>query len=67
MRPSCGQRLASRDERITERWNTPRRSIRSVGQRAALLNLSADEAIPSHHCTLSNDDIEFRVRCRRHH
>ena len=43
-RSTYGQRCACRDERITERWNMPRRSIWSARQRAALFDLPTDEA-----------------------
>ena len=59
-----GQHRACRDERITERWNTPRRSIWSACQRGALLDLPTDEAALLRHYTLSDDDIEH-IRVRR--
>jgi len=43
-RTPCGQRRACRDERITERWSIPGRSIWSARQRAALFNLPTGEA-----------------------
>ena len=42
----------------TERWNTPRRSIRSARQCGALLDLPTDDAALPRHYTLSDDDIE---------
>ena len=56
--------LRSRYERITEKWNMPRRSIWSARQRAALLDLPTDEAALLRHYTLSDDDIE-NIRVRR--
>ena len=63
-RSPYGQRRPSRDERITERWNMPRRSIWSAPQRGALLDLPTDEAVLLRHYTLSDDDIE-QIRVRR--
>ena len=63
-RSPYGQRRACRDERITERWNMPRRSIWSARQRAALFDLPTDEAALLRHYTLSADDIEH-IRVRR--
>ena len=63
-RSPYGQRRACRDERITERWNMPRRSIWSARQRAALFDLPTDEATLLRHYTLSDDDIEH-IRVRR--
>ena len=63
-RSPYGQRRACRDERITERWNMPRRSIWSARQRAALFDLPTDEAALLRHYTLSDDDIEH-IRVRR--
>ena len=66
-RSPYGQRRACRDERITESWNLPRRSIWSARQRAELLDLPTDEAARLRHYTLSDDDIEhIRVRRRGH-
>jgi len=59
-----GQRRACRCERITERWNMPRRSIWSARRRAALFDLPTDEAALLRHYTLSDDDIE-QIRVRR--
>ena len=62
-----GQRRACRNERITERWNLPRRSTWSTRQRVALFDLPTDEAALLRHYTLSDDDIEqIRVRRERH-
>ena len=58
-----GQRRASRDERITERRNVPRRSIWSARQRGAA-RPAHDEAALLRHYTLSDDDIE-QIRLRR--
>ena len=63
-RSPYGHCRACRDERITERWNTPRRSIWSARQRAALFDLPTDEATLLRHYTLSDDDIEH-IRVRR--
>ena len=63
-RSPYGQRRACRDERITERWNMPRRSIWSARQRAARFDLPTDEATLLRHYTLSDDDIE-QIRVRR--
>ena len=57
-----GQRRDCRDERVTERWNTPRRSIWSARQRAALFDLPTDEAALLRHYTLSDDIEQIRVR-----
>ena len=66
-RSPCGQRRVCRDERITERWNMPRRSIWNARKRAALLDLPTDEADLLRHYTLSDDDIEhIRVRRKGH-
>ena len=66
-RSPYGQRCACRDERITGRWNMPRRSIWNARQRAALFDLPTDEATLLRHYTLSDDDIEqIRVRRGRH-
>ena len=51
-------------KQITERWNTPRRSVWSARQRAALFDLPTDETALLRHYTLSGDDIEH-VRVRR--
>ena len=51
-----------RGERITEIWNTARRSNWSALQRAALLDLPTDEADLLRHHTLSDDIEHIRVR-----
>ena len=51
-----------RGERITDIWNTARRSNWSALQRAALLDLPTDEAALLRHHTLSDDIEHIRVR-----
>ena len=59
IRSPYGQRRPCWDERITERWNTPGRSIWNARQRAALFDLPRDEAALLRHYTLSDDAGTF--------
>jgi len=61
-RSPSGQRRACRDERITERWNTPGRSIWSARQRAAPFDLLTDEAALLRHYTPPDDIEQIWVR-----